>query len=283
MVKWGYMTFSRPSVSIVIPAYNEEHAIRRCILAALEQSVPAYEIIVVDNKSTDDTCKIVRAMQREFPVANIRLLHQSRAQGIIPTRNHGFRYARGDVIGRIDADSLVDASWVEAVQAVFTDKSVMAATGPVSYHDMPLRKFGLQADDRVRQIVSKLAQDYQFLFGSNMAIRRLAWKQVASEVCGDPENNMHEDIDLSIHLSLHDLKVVYAPTMVGGMSARRLRDSPKEYRHYVMRFERTYAHHNIMNPGLRVPIAIYLAIYYPLRAVQALYDKDGETARISAH
>lgn len=276
------MTTQSPSVSIVIPAYNEERGIRRCILSALEQSVPAHEIIVVDNLSTDDTCRIVRAMQREFPVANIRLLHQSQAQGIIPTRNHGFRYARGDVIGRIDADSLIDAGWVEAVKAVFTDTEIMAATGPVSYHDMPLRKLGLQADDRVRQAVSKLGQEYQFLFGSNMAIRRSAWREVAGEVCDDPENKMHEDIDLSIHLSLHGLKAVYAPAMVGGMSARRLRDSPKDYRHYVMRFERTYAHHNIMNAGVRVPIAIYLAIYYPLKAVQALYDKDGEAARISA-
>lgn len=276
------MTTQLPSVSIVIPAYNEERSIRRCIIAALEQSVPAYEIIVVDNRSTDLTSTIVEAMQREFPVANIRLLHQNDAQGIIPTRNFGFSHATGDVIGRIDADSLVDAGWVEAVQSVFADPVVMAATGPVSYHDMPLKELGLQADDRVRQFISTLSKRYQFLFGSNMAVRRSAWQQVCGEVCEDPENKMHEDIDLSIHLSQHGLKVVYAPTMVGGMSARRLRDSPKDYRHYVMRFERTYAHHDIMNPALRVPIAIYLAIYYPLKVLQALYDKDGETGKIAA-
>lgn len=276
------MTTQLPSVSIVIPAYNEERSIRACVTAALEQSVPAHEIIVVDNRSTDATAAIVEAMQREFPVANIRLLHQNDAQGIIPTRNFGFSHATGDVIGRIDADSIVDAGWVEAVQVVFADPNIMAATGPVSYHDMPLREFGLQADDRVRQFISTLSSRYQFLFGSNMAIRRTAWQHVEGEVCSDEANQMHEDIDLSIHLSQHGLQAVYAPTMVGGMSARRLRDSPKDYRHYVMRFKRTYAHHGIMNPALRAPILIYLAIYYPLKAIQALYDKDGEAAKITA-
>lgn len=276
------MTTQSPSVSIVIPAYNEALSIRRCVMAALEQTIPVHEIIVVDNLSTDDTVSIVQDLMGEFPGRGIRLIQQRLDQGIIPTRNYGFNAATGDVIGRIDADSVIDPEWVQSVQTVFTDASVMAATGPVSYHDMPLRKFGLQADRRIRRFVSKLSQDYQFLFGSNMAIRRTAWEEIATEVCYDPGNQMHEDIDLSIHLSEHGFKVVYAPTMVGGMSARRLRDSPKEYRHYVMRFERTYANHGIMNPALRVPMVIYLTIYYPLKALQALYDKDGETARITS-
>lgn len=276
------MTTKLPSVSIVIPAYNEALSIRRCVEAALNQTVPALEIIVVDNLSTDETVSIVQDLMGEFPGRGIRLIHQRLDQGIIPTRNYGFNAATGDVIGRIDADSVIDSEWVQSVQTVFIDETVMAATGPVSYHDMPLKKLGLQADRRIRRFVSSLAQQYQFLFGSNMAIRRTAWDAIATEVCYDPGNQMHEDIDLSIHLSEHGMKAVYAPTMVGGMSARRLRDSPKEYRHYVMRFERTYANHGIMNPALRVPMMIYLAIYYPLRAVQALYDKDGETARISS-
>ena len=53
----------RPSVSIVIPAYNEESVIRQCLIAAIYQSVPADEIIVVDNRSNDATCSIVVQMQ----------------------------------------------------------------------------------------------------------------------------------------------------------------------------------------------------------------------------
>ena len=133
------MTTHLPSVSIVIPAYNEARIIRRCIIAALHQTVAPHEIIVVDNLSTDDTVEVVRDLMGEFPQSGIRLVHQSLHQGIIPTRNYGFNAATGDVIGRIDADSIVDHEWVEAVQTVFADEEVMAATGPVSCRVWRLR------------------------------------------------------------------------------------------------------------------------------------------------
>jgi glycosyltransferase involved in cell wall biosynthesis len=60
---------AKPSISIVIPAFNEESVIRQCLFAALYQSVPAAEIIVVDNKSTDGTADHVRQVQAEYPDA----------------------------------------------------------------------------------------------------------------------------------------------------------------------------------------------------------------------
>ena len=76
-----------PAVSIIIPAYNEESVIRQCLIAAVYQSVPAHEIIVVDNMSKDRTADIVRQMQLEYPESPIILLSQDRDQGLIPTRN----------------------------------------------------------------------------------------------------------------------------------------------------------------------------------------------------
>ncbi|MEY5018082.1 MAG: hypothetical protein RL431_1131, partial [Actinomycetota bacterium] len=75
------------TVSIVIPAYNEEDTIRTCLLAALAQTVPAHEIIVVNNMSTDATVDIVRELQAANPDAPLVLIEQSAAQGITPTRN----------------------------------------------------------------------------------------------------------------------------------------------------------------------------------------------------
>ena len=54
-----------PSVSIVIPAFNEEDTIRACVTAAVGQTVPADEIIIVDNKSTDQTPVILKELQEE--------------------------------------------------------------------------------------------------------------------------------------------------------------------------------------------------------------------------
>src|SRR6187551_614417 len=75
-----------PTVSIVIPAYNEEDTIKACVLAALDQTVPANEIIVVDNKSTDNTGAIVKALQFAFPDAPLIYFTQNDEQGLVPTR-----------------------------------------------------------------------------------------------------------------------------------------------------------------------------------------------------
>lgn len=261
-----------PSVSIVIPAYNEESCIRQCLVAAIYQSVPAHEIIVVDNMSKDSTAEIVRHMQQEYPESNIILASQDSEQGLVPTRNHGLGIATGDVLGRIDADSIIEPDWVERVSDAFTDPEVMAATGPVVYYDMPLRRFGLKADDKMRQLVLKLARkQYHFLFGSNMAVRKSAWEIIKDQVCRDKEDLMHEDIDVSLHLAENNLLIRYVPAMVSGMSARRLEDSPKDYRYYVNRFDRTYSAHQITERVLRVPMLIFMSVYYPAKVLRYLH------------
>lgn len=277
------MTAKHPTVSIVIPAYNEQSVIKTCIKSILRQTVAAYEIIVVDNRSKDRTCKIVERLQREHPEANIRLLHENKKQGITPARNHGFNHARGDVIGRIDADSIIEPDWVEQVAHAFADTTVAAATGPVSYHDMPLRRFAFRGDHHLRKVLSTFQDDYQFLFGSNMAIRQAVWREIreltCKEVCNseyrDVDDEIFEDIDLSIHVAEQGYRTKYVPEMVAGMSARRLRDSPKDFHRYVMRFERTYDVHEVRKFWVKVPIVVYLAVYFPGRALQRWYERDG--------
>lgn len=250
-----------PTVSIVVPAYNEEQTIRSCVTAALTQTVPAHEVIVVDNRSTDRTAEIVAELQAANPDAPLRLLRQFDEQGLVPTRNLGLDSATGEVIGRIDADSVLEPNWVAEVQKAFVDPSVAAATGPVLYYDMPLRRFGLRADDTLRRAMLRLAREYHFVFGSNMALRATAWRAIRDEVCRDDDDLFHEDIDISVHLYDAGLRAVYVPTMVTGMSARRVEDSPRDYVSYVGRFDRTYTHHDVRNRALRAPAWVFLAVY----------------------
>lgn len=262
------MRTSLPTVSIVIPAFNEQDTIRACILAALDQSVPALEIVVVDNRSSDATARLVCGLQAEHPAAPLRYLRQDAVQGLIPSRNLGLDQARGQVLGRIDADTVVQRNWVQEVQKAFLDPAVAAATGPVSYYDMPLQRLGLRADDRVRRVMLKLAREYSFVFGSNMALRASAWSQIRAELCLDEDDELHEDIDISVHLKQQGLRVRYAPAMIAGMSARRIDDSPRDYLHYVTRFERTYKRHGVHNPGVRAPMLLFLVLYPALKVIR---------------
>ena len=266
---------TRPTVSVVIPAYNEEDTIEKCLESFLDQTEKPLEVIVVDNRSTDNTAALVRRFRAEHKdEVNIKLLKQFDAQGIVPTRDYGIARAKGDVVGRIDADSTLEEEWVESVADAFEDPEVAAASGPVVYHDMPAQNVGFRADHQIRSNLDKLAKSHRFLFGSNMAVRRTVWKKILPHLCEDEADKMHEDIDIALHLHLEGYKVVYIQHMVGGMSARRLEDSPKDFYRYVMRFENTYKHHGIKSASARIPIFIYLATYFPLKFLRFTYDGD---------
>jgi glycosyltransferase involved in cell wall biosynthesis len=259
-----------PSVSIVIPAYNEEASIERCLLAAVNQTVPAVEILVIDNRSTDATADIARRVARQHPAARIRVIAQFDAQGLVPTRNVGFAEASGDVLGRIDADTLIEADWVEHVADAMIDPTVAAITGPVTYYDLPFRGPNGVSDDVVRRALRRLGTKYPFLYGSNMAIRATAWRAIEHDACADHDDVLHEDIDLSVHLHDAGMRVAYARAMRADVSARRLSSSPASFRAYNQRFENTYACHSIHHWYLKAPQVLLQAVYWAARAAHAL-------------
>lgn len=262
-----------PTLAIIILDYNEAEYIEKCLLSAIDQTVPADEIIVVDNNSTDNSVAIVKRIAKENPAANIRVVSEKQ-QGMIPARNRGLNSAKSEVLGRIDADSTLDRDWVSVVKETFRDKTVAAATGPMIYNDMPLKKAGLRVDHMMRSLVHKTGK-YKFLFGSNMAIRRSAWKKIKDKTyfALAHEDICHEDVDVSLCLAEEDLKIVYNPKMVGGMSARRLEDSPKDYAAYNRKMSNAFKHHGLKTSSAIIPMTIIGAIYPPLKLLRSVYKR----------
>ena len=136
------------NVSIIIPAWNEAERIRDCLLNATRQTIMPHEVLVVDNRSTDNTCAVVEQFIAEHPEAPVKLLHQNDEQGLIPTRNFGLNAATGDVLGRFDADggqpllfgsnmALRASAWHQIVNEVCRDKAdVMHEDIDISLHLM---------------------------------------------------------------------------------------------------------------------------------------------------
>lgn len=259
-----------PTVSIVIPAYNEEAMIERCLAAAVDQTVPAREILVIDNRSTDATAARARAVSERHPDARIRVLGQDGKQGLIPTRNLGFAAAEGDVLGRIDADTVVARDWVARVTAAMSDRAVGAVSGPVAYYGLPFRGPDRVSDDLARRAVRRLGRKYPFLYGCNMAIRADAWRTIEHDACQDDHDLLHEDIDLSVHLYEAGIPVGYVSMMRADVSARRLTTSPEEFRDYTRRFERTYASHQIDEWYLRAPQMLLQSVYWWARVLRRI-------------
>src|ERR1700751_6039874 len=102
----------RMNVSVVIPAYNEEEFIGNCLDSLSHQDVKPTEIIVVDKNSTDRTREICERF------AAVRVVSEA-CQGIVFFRNARLAQARGDIIARCDADSVLPHNWVHDIIACF--------------------------------------------------------------------------------------------------------------------------------------------------------------------
>ncbi|MCS6911591.1 MAG: glycosyltransferase family 2 protein, partial [Anaerolineales bacterium] len=115
--------------SVVIPTYNRQATLRRCLTALLAQTYPAHEIIVVDDGSTDGTAEM---MTRDFPI--VRFFRQKNA-GPASARNRGIREASGDVIAFTDDDCLPPADWLERLADGYRRHPDVAGVG--GYLDAP--------------------------------------------------------------------------------------------------------------------------------------------------
>lgn len=270
---------SGPSVAVVIPAYNEERFIGNCLESCLRQTSLPDEIVVVNNRSTDDTEQIVRQFQAAHPHIDIRLIAQDEYQGIVPTRNRGFDEVRSAVIGRIDADTIITPDWVETVRRRFQDPAVGALTGPVWYYDMPLQRPVFRLDRAVRDRLHRNAKDQRFLFGSNMALRTSAWRAVGHLTRLDREDRLHEDIDLALTLFKNNHEIDYDSSLIAGVSGRRVEDSPRDFYRYALRYLRTTRAHRVSCGAALMTMAILLLGYFPVHILRSFYD--GENNRFT--
>ena len=112
--------------SIVMPLYNKEREVGRAVRSVLGQTVADFELIVVDDGSTDESASRVR----EFADPRIRLLEQPNA-GVAEARNAGVRAARGGWVAFLDADDEWRPDFLETLRRlreVFPDAGVLATS-----------------------------------------------------------------------------------------------------------------------------------------------------------
>ncbi|MGB2720088.1 MAG: glycosyltransferase family 2 protein [Rhodococcus sp. (in: high G+C Gram-positive bacteria)] len=253
------------TLSIVVPAFDESAHMRECLDALLVQRDRIHEIIVVDNNSTDDTAAIVGEYARRFP--QVVLLRESE-RGVVHARNTGFDHACGSVIGRIDADTRIEAGWVDSVLDFFDRRLDYAAvTGPIYLYDSPwARPYRAFVNRSVRNRPSE--QWVSAASGNNFAIRRSAWEAVRART--SLRTDLHEDIDLSLCLNKAGLRIAQIEPMRVEVSGRRLLTPPLEYRHYVQSSYRTWAHHGQASGWLRrllISDLVLHTLHWPLTRI----------------
>ena len=118
-------------LDVVIPTYNRSTLLRKTLGSLLNARVPAgldVHIIAVDNNSTDDTKAVINEFA-EQSMGRVKYVFEKR-QGRSPALNAGVAVATGDLIGFIDDDEEIDASWYETILAAFTEHDVDFIGGP---------------------------------------------------------------------------------------------------------------------------------------------------------
>ncbi|MDH6180628.1 glycosyltransferase involved in cell wall biosynthesis [Microbacteriaceae bacterium SG_E_30_P1] len=200
-------------LSVVIPALNDSAMLEGCLAALSAQSRPADEIIVVDNGSSDDTRDVALRWGATIVDQPIR--------GIFPASAAGFDSASGDIVLRLDADSVPSRDWVERVESAFAgDPQLDFLSGPGRFYGSNRTVHWMAENLYIGGYIwfVGLLLGHPPLFGSNLAFRADAWRRVRTSVHSDLRE-IHDDLDLAIHLE-PTMTVRFDRTLVVGVSAR---------------------------------------------------------------
>lgn len=244
------------SITIVIPAYNEAALLKGCLDSIAAQTEAPDEVILVDNNSTDQTAAI--AASYRF----VTVLEEPR-QGVVFARDRGFDAATSDIIARIDADSQLPIDWVSRIRAYYADATHkdLTLTGGCYFYNLRFGRGTGRMYDLVVHRVNTFLLGYAFPWGSNTAVPAHVWRKVRKDIC--KRNDMHEDLDLGIHIHKAGFDTRYVPSLKVGAVARRIMSDRDRLWPYLGMWIRTMRQHHVTLWSLCVPISlgIWLASY----------------------
>jgi glycosyltransferase involved in cell wall biosynthesis len=129
---------STPEISVILPAFNAESTIEAQLEALAAQNVSfAWELLVSDNGSTDNTCIIVERWRDRLP--RLTVVDASRRRGVSAARNIGAEHAVAPVIVFCDADDIVGVGWLERMHAALRTSVAVAGSAETGLLNSPLR------------------------------------------------------------------------------------------------------------------------------------------------
>lgn len=200
-----------PSVAITIPCFNEQKTLRGTVLSllALEYPKNRLEIIIVDDGSTDNTLKVAKKLQREFP--QVKVFNQKNG-GKYTALNFGLKQSSTDLVGCLDADSFVDREALKRMISYFNDQTTMAVTPAICVHDpknvlQKIQKAEYNAGVLLKQILGKL-NAIHVTPGPFSIFRR----SVFTKLGGYKHAHNTEDMEIACRMQTNHFKIRNCPT-----------------------------------------------------------------------
>lgn len=219
--------------SVIVPAYNAEKTIGKCLDGLLAQKTLDTEIIVVDDGSRDVTRDIAQSK-------GVRVLTQAN-RGAAAARNLGAENARGDIVLFIDGDCEPESNWIQTMTAPLNDPGIVGACGMKRTHQRGIIPRFIQLEFDYRYDRERALRYIDFIDSGTAAYRREIFLK-----CGGFDTTLSdaEDTDLSYRLSEQGYRMAFAD---GAIVYHAHPKSPIEYfrRKFVYGYWRSqvYARH----------------------------------------
>ncbi|MEM4366784.1 MAG: glycosyltransferase [Candidatus Anstonellales archaeon] len=191
----------RPLVSVVIPAYNEENNIRRCIESLLNANYPRnkIEIIVVDDGSKDRTAEIASSYKG---VIVLKKPNSGKADSL----NYGIKHAKGEIIATLDADSYITKDAILKMLPLFS-KDAKAVTAAVLVDNPKNLIEQLQEVEYVFTIFSRKVLEAIDAIHVTPGPFSMFRREVFEQIGGFDRNNILEDQEIAMRMQKYNLKI----------------------------------------------------------------------------
>jgi len=194
-----------PAITVYVPCYDAAPWLDRVLPALQAQTLPAAEILVVDDGSRDDSVAIARRH-------GVRVVRHERNRGLSAARNTGFREAKTDYVAAVDADVAASPEWLERLAACIETDDRIAGVGGSLVETI------VSSADRWRAI--HMSQSWgnaplaeaRFLFGANTLFRRAAVLEVGGY--DEQHRTNGEDGYISRQLQQAGYRLAYEPTAI---------------------------------------------------------------------
>lgn len=193
----------RPTVSIVIPAYNEAQHISETIESVLSMDYPEelLDVIVVDDGSTDSTLEIAKRFEPK-----VRVFTKPNA-GKGAALNFGLRHAKGKLVATMDADSAVTPGTIRELLPLFVDEEVMAVTPAVKVKPKNKLISELQRIEYLMILFSRKLLSFIDAVPVTPGPFSMFRKKVFDEIGGFDEHNLVEDQEICLRIQSANYKV----------------------------------------------------------------------------
>lgn len=202
------MDHTLPLISVIVPVYNVEKYLKRCLDSIRKQTYSNIEILLIDDGSTDQSGRICDEFAKLD--SRVRVLHKNNG-GLSDARNVGIEEAKGEYITFVDSDDYVDEDLIEylykMIERTHTEMSICTNR---LYHEKT-RKFQIGADDGKNEVLTAHESIKRLLYGRNFWVS--AWAKLYKKDLflniRYPKGKLYEDTAVTYKLILKAGRVAY--------------------------------------------------------------------------